>query len=61
MTSQVGGEIWTKALNAGTSSVNYSGSTSLTSGNTYYWKLGTATNDPDDINSISETRSFVIQ
>ena len=61
MTSEVGGEIWTKTLNAGTNSVNYSGSTSLTSGNTYYWKLGTATNDPDDINSISETRSFVIQ
>lgn len=61
MTSQVGGEIWTKSLNAGTNSVKYTGSSTLQSGNTYYWKLGTVTNDPDDINSISVTRSFVVQ
>jgi len=61
MTSEVGGEIWNKQVNAGVTSVVYNGNTQLESGNTYYWKVGTITTDPDDINSVSETRSFVIR
>ncbi len=62
-TSRFGNEIWRKVIYSqgysDTISVAYSGP-SLYNGKTYFWKIATFTKDDNIINSISETRSFII-
>jgi hypothetical protein len=61
-TAKYSSEIWSATVNPtgdSTASVFYAGPL-LYSGRTYYWKIGTVTNDEQDPNSLSETRMFLI-
>ena len=54
----IGGEIWKKTVGKTVTLVPYKGP-KLKPGNTYYWRIGAISKS--EINSISETRSFVAQ
>jgi len=58
-TSEVAGEIWVQRTTS--TSITYLGDPLLLSGESYYWKVSTYTNDPWDINSISGVRRFTIR
>jgi len=61
-TARYSNEIWSAVVNATSDSivsVFYTGPP-LYSGRSYYWKVGTVTNDEQDPNSLSETRMFFI-
>jgi fibronectin type 3 domain-containing protein len=55
-TSLEAGEIWMGST--ADTHLLYSGEPPLVSGTTYYWKVGTVTNLPDDLNSISDVWRF---
>jgi fibronectin type 3 domain-containing protein len=63
-TSKYGNEIWKKIINNGsisgdTITLNYQGPV-LLDGRRYYWKVATFSIASDILNSISETREFII-
>ena len=60
-TSPTSGEIWDQVKSSDTTSTVYGGTADLVSGRMYFWKVGTMTNDPGEINSLSEIRSFSVQ
>jgi hypothetical protein len=60
-TSPTSGEIWDQVMSSDDTSTVYEGTADLDSGRTYYWKVGTMTNDPSEINSLSEIRRFAVQ
>ncbi|MFC1608447.1 fibronectin type III domain-containing protein, partial [Candidatus Latescibacterota bacterium] len=56
--SRIGSEIWYKEVNSDTTEITYSGSSTLISGNTYYWQVGAITKT--GINSVSSVGMFVV-
>jgi len=60
-TSSMAGEFWTQIVESDSTSVQYSGSKTLESGISYYWKVATITTDTTGLNSISSTEWFRIQ
>lgn len=59
-TSIVGDEIWNMTVDNTQTTLEYSGSTVLESGTTYYWKVAAITK-PTALNSFSNIESFRIQ
>jgi len=59
-TSSVGDEIWSMTVDNTQTTLEYSGSTVLESGTTYYWKVATITKQTA-LNSFSNIESFRIQ